>query len=150
MASSERIPAACHIIGGVHNDLTKDDQLREYAGAVPRRHTVQSGSGPVLEPAAWPLWLGEVAGDYAALLRTAPVGTVRLWRVSQAVNSERNSGPELLTKEIDVAPLAPAEMVGSVKPANRSVRCGLDTTHRRVCLLISFRQLTENSACAPL
>ena len=34
----------------------------------------QSGSAPVLEPAAWPVWLGEVAGEYAALLRPAKVG----------------------------------------------------------------------------
>ena len=32
----------------------------------------------ILEPAAWPLWLGEEAGDYTALPQPAAVGVVRL------------------------------------------------------------------------
>ena len=39
----------------------------------------------MLEPDDWPVWLGEVAGHYAALLRPAPAGTVRLWPVSRIV-----------------------------------------------------------------
>lgn len=50
----------------------------------------------VVEPADWPLWLGEAEGDAVALLRPAADGTLRAWPVSQAVNSPRNNGPELI------------------------------------------------------
>ena len=55
----------------------------------------------ILEPADWPVWLGEQDGDYAALLRPAPAGTVRLWPVSRAVNNVRNNGPNLLDRVDD-------------------------------------------------
>ena len=55
----------------------------------------------ILEPEAWPVWLGEEPGDYASLLRPAPVGTLRLWPVSRAVNNVRNNGPELLDRVDD-------------------------------------------------
>ena len=48
----------------------------------------------ILDPDAWPAWLGEEAGNHAELLRPAPAGTVRLWPVSRAVNSVQNNGPE--------------------------------------------------------
>ena len=50
----------------------------------------------ILEPADWPTWLGEVAGDPVALLRPAPDGILRTWPVSRAVNQPRNNAPELL------------------------------------------------------
>jgi putative SOS response-associated peptidase YedK len=50
----------------------------------------------ILEQEDWPLWLGEVEGDPAALLRPAPDHTLRAWSVSRAVNAPRNNGPELL------------------------------------------------------
>ena len=71
----------------------------------------------ILEPAAWPVWMGEEEGDFAALLRPAPAGTVRLWPVSRAVNSVRNNGPELLVQAIDAAPLTPAEALVDINPA---------------------------------
>ena len=71
----------------------------------------------ILEPAAWPVWMGEKEGDFAALLRPAPAGTVRLWPVSRAVNSVRNNGPELLVQAIDAAPLTPAEALLDINPA---------------------------------
>ena len=71
----------------------------------------------ILEPAAWPVWMGEKEGDFAALLRLAPAGTVRLWPVSRAVNSVRNNGPELLVQAIDAAPLTPAEALLDINPA---------------------------------
>jgi putative SOS response-associated peptidase YedK len=49
----------------------------------------------ILEPADWPAWLGEVAGDAPALLRPS-VAELRVWRVGQAVNSVRNDNPALL------------------------------------------------------
>ena len=71
----------------------------------------------ILEPAAWPLWLGEEAGDYTALLRPAAVGVVRLWPVSRAVNSVRNNGPELLAPMTDPAPQTPVEALEDLNPA---------------------------------
>ena len=50
----------------------------------------------ILEPADWPVWLGEIEGDPATLLRPAPDGTLRIWPVSRAVNQPRNNRPELL------------------------------------------------------
>ena len=49
----------------------------------------------ILEPEDWPLWLGEVAGDYLALLRPSRAA-LRVWPVGQAVNNVRNEGAELL------------------------------------------------------
>jgi putative SOS response-associated peptidase YedK len=50
----------------------------------------------ILEPAAWPVWLGEAKGTPSDLLQPAADGKVRLWCVSRAVNSARNNGPDLL------------------------------------------------------
>ena len=49
----------------------------------------------VIEPADWPVWLGEAAGDPAGLLRPSATA-LRLWRVSAAVNDPRHEGPDLL------------------------------------------------------
>ena len=49
----------------------------------------------VLEPAAWPLWLGEVEGDAAPLLAPSAAG-FRTWRVGSAVNNVRNDNATLL------------------------------------------------------
>jgi putative SOS response-associated peptidase YedK len=50
----------------------------------------------ILEPADWPVWLGEAAGDPAALLRPSPDGTLRAWPISARVNAPRHNGPDLL------------------------------------------------------
>lgn len=52
----------------------------------------------ILEASDWPVWLGEVEGDPAALLRPSPAGTLRIWPVSRAVNTPANNGPELLAE----------------------------------------------------
>ena len=49
----------------------------------------------VLEPAGWPLWLGETEGDFAALLRPS-AAPLRVWPVSGRVNNVRNDDPSLL------------------------------------------------------
>jgi putative SOS response-associated peptidase YedK len=49
----------------------------------------------VLEPADWPLWLGEAAGDPAMLMRPS-AASFACWPVGSSVNSVRNDGPELL------------------------------------------------------
>ena len=50
----------------------------------------------VLQPADWPLWLGEAEGDPATLLRPADEDVLRLWPISTAVNAVRYNGPDLL------------------------------------------------------
>jgi putative SOS response-associated peptidase YedK len=49
----------------------------------------------VLEPADWPLWLGEAGGDPALLLRPS-AAEVRTWRVGPAVNAVKNDSAALL------------------------------------------------------
>jgi putative SOS response-associated peptidase YedK len=49
----------------------------------------------VLERDAWPVWLGEAAGDHLALLRPAGEDVLRAVPVSRAVNRVRNNGAEL-------------------------------------------------------
>jgi putative SOS response-associated peptidase YedK len=71
----------------------------------------------ILEPAAWPVWLGETSGDHLALLRPAGVGVVRLWPVSRAVNSVRNNGADLLAPMDDAGPVAPADATMDTNPA---------------------------------
>ena len=51
----------------------------------------------VLSPPDWPTWLGETEAKAAPLMRAAPLGTYKRWRVDRAVNSNRASGPELIT-----------------------------------------------------
>ena len=55
----------------------------------------------ILEPDHWAIWLGETAGEAAALMRPAAETVLRLWPVSRAVNSVRNNGPELLDRVDD-------------------------------------------------
>jgi putative SOS response-associated peptidase YedK len=50
----------------------------------------------ILEPGAWPVWLGECEGAPSALLKPAAEGVVRFWPVSRAVNNVRNNGAALL------------------------------------------------------
>lgn len=50
----------------------------------------------VLEPADWPLWLGEAGHGAAVLMRPAADGVLRMHRVGTAVNSNRARGPELI------------------------------------------------------
>jgi putative SOS response-associated peptidase YedK len=71
----------------------------------------------ILDPAAWPVWLGEASGDHLALLRPAGVGVVRLWPVGRAVNSVRNNGADLLAPMDDAGPMAPADAPLDINPA---------------------------------
>ena len=49
----------------------------------------------------WPLWLGEAGHGAAPLMRAAPEGRLRRYRVSRAVNSNRAEGEELIEPLID-------------------------------------------------
>lgn len=50
----------------------------------------------VLEPADWPLWLGEAGHGAARLMRPAGEDVLRSFRVGTAVNSNRASGAGLI------------------------------------------------------
>ena len=50
----------------------------------------------VLEPADWPVLLGEADGGPAAPLRPAADGVLRAWPISTRVNAPRNNTPDLL------------------------------------------------------
>ena len=54
----------------------------------------------VLEAADWPLWLGEVEGDPATLMRPSAAG-FRTWRVGTQVNNARHDGAALLELDHD-------------------------------------------------
>ena len=71
----------------------------------------------ILEPADWPLWLGETEGDHAALMRPAAAGVVRLWPVSRLVNSVRNDGPHLLDEVADPGPQTAQDAAADINPA---------------------------------
>ena len=62
----------------------------------------------IVEPADWPLWLGEIPADPAPLLRPADEAVLRMWPVSRAVNNVRNNGPDLLAPLADAARIDPA------------------------------------------
>ncbi len=51
----------------------------------------------IIRPQDWPLWLGEAGHGAAVLMRPAPDDLLRFTKVSQRVNSNRASGPDLLT-----------------------------------------------------
>jgi putative SOS response-associated peptidase YedK len=45
----------------------------------------------ILEQQDWPAWLGEVEGDYTALLHPAPDGLLRVWPVDRRGGSLRSN-----------------------------------------------------------
>jgi putative SOS response-associated peptidase YedK len=50
----------------------------------------------IIERRDWPLWLGDVGGDPATLLRAAAEDVLRVWPVDKKVGNVRNDGPDLL------------------------------------------------------
>ena len=58
----------------------------------------------VLDPDAWPAWLGETEGSAAALLRPAAEDVLHLWPASTQVNSVRNNGATLLDEIVVEGP----------------------------------------------
>ena len=60
---------------------------------------IQDRMPVILEKANWPVWLGEVEGDVAALLRAAPEGVLLVWPIDKQVGNVKNDGPELLKRQ---------------------------------------------------
>ncbi|MBT8410821.1 MAG: SOS response-associated peptidase [Octadecabacter sp.] len=52
----------------------------------------------ILEPADWPLWLGEAGKGAATLMQATGEDALTFRRVSMAVNSNRATGPELIER----------------------------------------------------
>jgi putative SOS response-associated peptidase YedK len=50
----------------------------------------------IIEWEDWPLWLGEVEGDPASLLRPAAADVLRTWLIGKAVGNVKNDGAELI------------------------------------------------------
>jgi len=71
----------------------------------------------ILEPEAWPRWLGEVDGDATALMQPVPGNVLHLWPVSRAVNSMRNNGAELLDRIDDPHAPPPSGAPAGTNPA---------------------------------
>jgi putative SOS response-associated peptidase YedK len=59
----------------------------------------------ILTPETWAVWLGESAGDAAALMRPCPDALLDHWPVSPAVGNVRNQGAELPLPQGAVLPL---------------------------------------------
>jgi putative SOS response-associated peptidase YedK len=72
------------------------DANRQLAG-------IQDRMPVIIEHQDWPLWLGEIDGDPASLLRPAPEDVLRLWQVGKAVGNVKNDGAEL------IEPIEPAK-----------------------------------------
>jgi putative SOS response-associated peptidase YedK len=70
----------------------------------------------ILEPDAWPVWLGEDSGAAADLMRPAADDTLHLWPVSRAVNSVRNNGAELLDRVDDPNAPPPSDAPAGANP----------------------------------
>jgi putative SOS response-associated peptidase YedK len=65
----------------------------------------------VLEPADWPVWLGEQPGDPKALLRSSDAA-FDVWKVGPRVGNVRNNDPSLLDPVSDpVSPQASAPLL---------------------------------------
>ncbi|MFD0981165.1 SOS response-associated peptidase [Tropicimonas aquimaris] len=108
----ERLPWYIHraggvpmVMAGIWQDWEREgDRLTTLAIV-----TCEAGNGMeslhhrmpvILDPADWPMWLGEAGKGAARLMRPAPEGSLSWHRVDPIVNSNRARGAEL------IAPLA--------------------------------------------
>ena len=64
---------------------------------------IQDRMPVIVQREDWPLWLGEVDGEVAALLRPAAKDVLRFWPIDKKVGNVRNDGPDL------IEPVVPAE-----------------------------------------
>ena len=71
----------------------------------------------ILEPDAWPTWLGEEDTDALSLMRPAGDDVLHLWQVSRAVNSVRNNQPDLLDRVDDPHAPPPSDAPPGENPA---------------------------------
>ena len=111
----------------------------------------------VLEPADWPVWLGEAEGDAPALLHPAADDVLHLWPVSRAVNNVRNNTAELLDRMDDPHAPPPSDCPAGGECDMRSLnglpgcrpcpprRSRAELVERRVCILCDSLSLVTSS-----
>lgn len=86
---------------GIWQDWARDGEaLRTCAivttAANTKMQAIHHRMPVVLEPADWPLWLGEAGKGAAPLMQPADDAVLEFYRVDPTVNSNRASGPELI------------------------------------------------------
>lgn len=64
--------------------------------AGPRMSAIHNRMPVILTPSEWPLWLGEVPGKAAPLMRSAVEDQLEVFRVDPKVNSNRAEGEDLI------------------------------------------------------
>jgi putative SOS response-associated peptidase YedK len=88
--------------GGIWEEWNSPDgeTLRTFSTITTNANQVLSAIQPrmpvIIEPADWPVWLGEADGDVGALLRPAAENVLRMWPIDKKVGNVKNDGPELL------------------------------------------------------
>lgn len=96
-----RADGAPMVLAGIWQDWERDDHAVTSCAVV----TCAANSDMarihhrlpvILGPDEWSLWLGEAGLGAARLMKAVPDGTLKMHRVSTAVNSNRASGPELI------------------------------------------------------
>ena len=98
-----RADGAPLVMAGIWQDWTAPDG----AGAITGCAILTTGANAamarihdripvILEPADWPLWLGEQGHGAATLMRACAEEALNFRRVGTAVNSNRASGPDLI------------------------------------------------------
>lgn len=93
------------VLAGIWQDWARGEEALTACAIVTTEATGQMARihhriPVLLDPADWPLWLGEEGKGAARLMTAAADDTYEMFRVGSEVNSNRASGPELL------APLA--------------------------------------------
>ncbi|MDD9741734.1 SOS response-associated peptidase [Marinovum sp. SP66] len=86
---------------GIWQDWARDGEaLRTCAivttAANTKMQAIHHRMPVVLEPADWPLWLGEAGKGAAPLMQPADDAMLEFYRIDPKVNSNRASGPELI------------------------------------------------------
>ncbi len=89
------------VMAGIWQDWTQGDtQLTTCAlvttAANALMQPIHHRMPVIVEPADWPLWLGEQGRGAAPLMRPAADGVLQAWRVAQDVNSNRATGAGLM------------------------------------------------------
>ena len=96
-----RADGAPMVFGGVWEGWRSPESeiIRSFAivttAACPASRPLHERMPLILEAADWPLWLGEVPGNPASLLRSSATA-FRRWRVATSVNNVRNDSAALL------------------------------------------------------
>lgn len=107
-SGSEKLPWFIHrsdgaplVMAGIWQEWEREGERLTTCAIVTteaggRMATIHNRIPVILEPADWALWLGEAGKGAARLMTAAPDEVIGMYRVGQAVNSNRARGPELI------------------------------------------------------